>query len=210
MEMKKPEDFGIFLNKLDIDVTSNRKVESPFGLTAEECIDFANEDIKGDSKKDIVNAISNTKRAIENRVDHLLFAFGFLNLVKKGDFPDKLELLNEIGIIAPKILRKVNKIRNLLEHQYKVPNKGEVEDAIDVALLFLEATRKYIYYFIDECGLYDEERRISMEFNDKREMVIEIISRTSNKIENLSLSYKQAAFVDWLKLFIYMGYYSGK
>ncbi|MEA2075447.1 MAG: hypothetical protein U9O85_06905 [Euryarchaeota archaeon] len=41
------------------------------------------------------------------------------------------------GIIAPQILKKINDKRNLLEHEFKKPSLEQVEDALDVATLFI-------------------------------------------------------------------------
>jgi hypothetical protein len=50
-------------------------------------------------------------------------------------------------------LNKINKKRNLLEHEYKNPSIEEVEDALDVAILFINYTNKYISSAMIECEL---------------------------------------------------------
>jgi uncharacterized protein YutE (UPF0331/DUF86 family) len=200
MEIKKPEDYGLVSSNLQMDAASNIEVAPPFDLKAEDFLSFAEQDIEGCERKDIINAISNAKRAIENRVDHLLFAFGYPILEEKWDFPTKLEILNKVGIIAPRILRKINKIRNLLEHQYKLPNKDEVEDAIDVAILFLESTKKFIYDFVDEYECYDEEKHVAIKFVNHKEIAVEIVDRKS--ANTFSLNHKEPTFCDWLKFII--------
>ena len=107
--------------------------------------------MNGGQKQDFMQEIiSNGKRAIENRMDSIFYKFGYFKLSKKWNFPDKIERLNELNIIAPRILIKINKVRNFLEHEYKIPKKEEAEDALDVAILFLESTkifvRKFVYY----------------------------------------------------------------
>ena len=63
---------------------------------------------------------------------------------KKKDwkFPSKMKELNQVGVVAPRILRKINKTRNLLEHEYTLPSKEKVEDAMDVAILFITYTNR--------------------------------------------------------------------
>jgi len=92
--------------------------------------------------KSWINALGNAKRAIECRIDTLLYNYCLHKKSEKEGwfFPKKIEVLRELGIAAPNILKKINKKRNELEHQYVKPTKGDVEDAIDVAELFLNAT----------------------------------------------------------------------
>jgi len=120
--------------------------QKPFEIKPEKFLSFAKSDLKQKLKRGSINALSNVKRAIDCQLDSLLIVLGFYKKAKKENwnFPYKLEFLNKIGIIAPSILRKINKQRNLLEHEYRFPKKEEVEDAIDITDLFLTATNKFI------------------------------------------------------------------
>lgn len=53
------------------------------------------------------------------------------------NFPNKIKFMQKGGIIAPQILKKINDKRNLLEHEFKKPSLEQVEDALDVATLFI-------------------------------------------------------------------------
>ena len=53
--------------------------------------------------------------------------------------------MNSIGVISPGILKKINRKRNFLEHEYIYPSKEEVEDALDVAKLFVAYTNRYLF-----------------------------------------------------------------
>ena len=203
MAMKTPKDYGLVSSNVEMDAAGSTEVDSPFDLKAEDFLSFAEEDVKGDKDKDIINALSNAKRAIENRMDHLLYAFGYPILEEHWNFPEKIDMLNNLGIIAPRILRKINTIRNLLEHEYKLPNKAEVEDAIDVAILFLESTKKFIYQFVADFTCYDKEHRLNLEFKDHREIKIWIISPED---EVFSITYKDSTFCDWLRFLIESAY----
>lgn len=76
MEIKLPADYGFDSHDVNVVGSSSSSIESPFALTAEKFLKFAEEDIRGYNEKDLVNAVSNVKRAIENRVDLLHYAFG--------------------------------------------------------------------------------------------------------------------------------------
>ncbi len=144
-------------------ITSNQKIETSFKITSNEYLDFAIIDIEKSDTRNIVNALSNAKRAIDSRIDTLLVGFTYYNTAqsKRWGVPTKLERLSKFGIIAPRILLKLNKKRNLLEHQFIIPSYEEVEDFIDVASLFIYATDSLVYQFpisgviiSDDCNPY--------------------------------------------------------
>jgi hypothetical protein len=91
-----------------------------------------------------VNALSNAKRALECQIDSLMLAFELEELARKWNFPKKIEALSKVGIIAPRVLAKINRHRNEMEHAYCCPSLEAVADFVDVAALFLEATRIHI------------------------------------------------------------------
>ena len=101
--------------------------------------------------------LTNAKRAIDSQIDKV---FGCFGLKKPRNFPQKLIGLNEIGLIAPRIINKVSTLRNKLEHEYKLPEVEQVEDAIDVANLFVFALDSILYTFPDHfiIGIFLENR----------------------------------------------------
>lgn len=100
--------------------------------------------MKTKEKKSYINALSNAKRVIESQIDFILFILGYFNRAKKQNwnFPHKIEFIKSLGVISPNILMKINRMRNLLEHEYMYPSKDDVENSIDVAELFLDATER--------------------------------------------------------------------
>jgi len=126
-------------DKLTRRTQQNLKV---YEICAEEFLEFAKEDSKRKDLKSRINALGNAKRAIECRIDTLLYNYCLHKKSEKEGwfFPKKIEVLRELGIAAPNILKKINKKRNELEHQYIKPNEEDVDDAIGVAELFLGAT----------------------------------------------------------------------
>lgn len=210
MVVKTPKDYGLVSSNVEIDAWGHIEVDSSFDLKAEDFLSFAEEDIKGNKHKDIINALSNAKRAIENRMDLLLYAFGYPILEERWFFPKKLDMLKDLGIIAPRILGKINTIRNLLEHEYKIPNKAGVEDAIDVAILFLESTKNFIHNFVDDFNCYDKHNHVSIGFIKHTELKISIVSwkeKGSPIAENkFTVTYKDSTFRDWLRFLIENAY----
>ena len=160
----------IDLHKLRIEGFVTDDIKVPFELTARDFLDFASDDVKGQSMRDTVNAISNIKRSIDCLFDSLLFAVNFLEESKRGrwTFPEKMKFLGEIGIITPYILNRINSARNLLEHEFKKPVRKDVETAYDVAVLLYYATVRFTKEFVEELGLKTEDEKWSLHMNVNR------------------------------------------
>jgi len=135
------------------------EIEIPFELKSSDFLNFAHSDLEFSDEHHLINSLSNCKRAIECQIDALLFSLGlFEKSKKKGwNFHKKTEILNDVGILSPRILKKINKERNSLEHDYLKPDPEKVEDAVDVAKLFLNYTDRYLKaaitsfcFFIDD------------------------------------------------------------
>ena len=119
--------------------------ESPYPKTY---LDFAYADLEErDSERSRVNSVSNAKRALHYQVDLISDAYGYQNLKGNNSFPEKLDFCVRCGIVGPKILRKLNRLRNAVEHDYYIPNRDEAEDYVDIIELFLSATDYFIYKF---------------------------------------------------------------
>lgn len=127
-----------------------QQVLRTYGICAEDFLGFAKKDSEGQGLRSRINALGNAKRAIECRVDTILYNFCLQKKREKEhwNFPDKIEVLRKLGIVAPDILRKITNKRNLLEHQYIKPTRENINDAIGVAELFLNATdeRAIVHY----------------------------------------------------------------
>ncbi len=125
---------------------SDEPFSIPFDLKSEDFIKFVEADLKNTDRRTLVNALGNIKRSIDCRLDSLLFLFGYYKKIKKENwsFPRKIKLLEDLQIITPRILSKINTKRNKLEHEYKVPNQEEVQDALDIANLFILSTEKFL------------------------------------------------------------------
>lgn len=107
-------------------------------------LSFAKQDLQdGHTSRNLVNSIANAKRALHLRLEDLCLGFGAGNLKKLKRFPKLIEYVQSCGIVAPGVLRRLNELRNDVEHDYKVPELTEVEIYIDVTELFLSATDRW-------------------------------------------------------------------
>tara|TARA_R110001583_G_scaffold18574_1_gene73774 strand:+ start:557 stop:1192 length:636 start_codon:yes stop_codon:yes gene_type:complete len=145
-EFPLPEQYSDF----DTPYKNTEWVNYESDRTALDYFDFALKDFEsGDGERFKINAFSNAKRALHLQVETLANAFGFKKAFnnKTPNFHDYLKYCNKCGVITPRILKKLNKIRNAVEHDYYSPTKDEVENIIDVVELFLAATERYIFQF---------------------------------------------------------------
>lgn len=107
-------------------------------------LNFAIEDRKSDDLRGLANSFGNMKKALHLRIDMLLQQYGLLYHYRKSNFPKKLDLLNCIGILPTTIARNLNVERNLLEHEYIIPESKRVDEAIDVVQLIYMASQTFL------------------------------------------------------------------
>ena len=127
-----------------------------FEITPKEFLNFSKQDFKANDQRGNINALTNAKRAIDCQTDKILACFGFdiKELPKinneyiifinpqlyKTDLPHKLKLLQALDLAPAGIIADVRTIRNKLEHEYKQFSDKEVQNAIQLADLFINAT----------------------------------------------------------------------
>jgi len=130
-------------------------------------LEFSRKDLKEDDlTRSWVNSVGNSKRALHLQVEIICKIFGWDSLYTKKiiGFPEKINFLEKCGIISPRILAKINKNRNKIEHDYYFPSSDEAEDYADIVELFMSATDQYIERFPSsrELELMDDEHHKSL------------------------------------------------
>jgi hypothetical protein len=119
-----------------------------FETNPEDFLEYAKQDIGDGGERSLINAISNAKRAIDCQTDRVLKCLGFET--KRMTFSAKFKLFQDLGLITPRIVRKVVGTRNYLEHEYRLPGRERTRDAIDVATLYIDATNSVLQAFPEE------------------------------------------------------------
>lgn len=115
-------------------------LETSTPIKPSEYLSFAEKDFRLGSTRGLVNSLTNSKRAIDCEIFNVLSA---LSIPEPYSFPARLEKLQSLGLLAPRLIRRVVQLRNLLEHQYHKPSASEVEDALDIAAMFMETLKPY-------------------------------------------------------------------
>jgi hypothetical protein len=198
------------IEEVRFDCWNNRDIETPFQIKPNNFLKFADSDLHSTYEHHFVNALSNIKRAIDCQVDSLLFGFALFEESKKrfANFPQKIEVLNSLGIISPRILQKVNKKRNLLEHEYVKPVDDDVEDAYDIATLFIVYTDKFLFKALVECNVINKKQDENIEFVlDYRAKKLALFNEVWENKEIIKkplveLTPDLKEYIDYLKLFL--------
>lgn len=118
-------------------------------LSARNLLDFAIADLKdGDvaasaSPRHLVNALSNAKKALHLRLEDVCLGFGCGSLKSVKSFPKLIAYARNCGVVAPRVLERLNSRRNMVEHEFDVPKKEDVENFVDVVQLFLAVTDRW-------------------------------------------------------------------
>jgi hypothetical protein len=149
----------------------------PAGYGAEHEIDVSPEQFLLQAERDFeaggntrrLNSLTNSKRAMLAQLDTLIARVGYDP--RKMKTKEKWNLLRDIGFIAPRILRRISDSRNKLEHEYRVPSDGEVEDALDLASLFIESSHRGIGSF--SLGNRSEYRDGRCDFRFRNELSLD-------------------------------------
>jgi hypothetical protein len=139
-------------------VSGGRSLSGSFGIDPSEFLQQAQDDLEVGDNSAKLNAITNAKRAIQSQIDQVLLCFGFLP--KTLNTKTKFKLIAELGFVAPRMLRRVTDARNLLEHEYERPTQGQVEEAVDLTSLFVEASQRHVFIFEGDFFIGNKEDQV--------------------------------------------------
>ncbi|MCQ4086990.1 hypothetical protein [Saccharibacillus sp. JS10] len=100
-----------------------------FDLFARDYLRFAEEGLNDGSNASLINCVSNLKRAMDCQIDTFFHAINLYKYIhdKNLKFEKKLVFIEDIGLFSSRSLRKLNTIRNKMEHLYEVPKIIEIE-----------------------------------------------------------------------------------
>lgn len=185
-------------------------IDTAFETMPSEFIGFAENDLQSTFAHKYINALSNSKRALDCQADRLLKLFGYYQEAKDKfwGFPKKLELIQRFEILAPRVLNKINKTRNLMEHQYIKPNAAQVEDFLDIVSLFIASTEHYASNFISYVDYINETNdefenlaEVSFTVDSKKEKLIikTILLKPKKKDIKIEINRKDPEYIDILK-----------
>jgi hypothetical protein len=138
--------------------SGGRELVDDVDLNPTDFLERAEEDYELGGSASLLNSITNAKRAIHCQIDQTLTSLGFNS--KRWNLPQKIDMLNRLGFIAPRILKRVTDARNVLEHEYSAPTIQQIEESLDLAALFLGATNRYLENFGDEFSIGNRDEQV--------------------------------------------------
>lgn len=190
-----------FLHQNNLFVVEDRKtsMKYPFEIDANEFLNFAEADFASELPHKYVNALANIKRALDCQVLSIFLSLGIpVKKFKKMGLERKLQIMQKLGLVSPRILNKVTAIRNLMEHEFTNPDKELVTDMKDVVSLFIAYTNTIMMNFSDEIvvALQDDNfepgsQEVKLSLNPDKHL-LEISSNFSS--EKIILSPKDDDF----------------
>jgi HEPN domain-containing protein len=136
-------------------VSGGSELNSDFEPNAEDILQAAEDDFE---LNDYAGALTSAKRAISCQIDDVLECLGYP--WRRKQLREKLDLIARCGFAAPRILKRVNDARNLLEHEYVHPTSETTEEALDIATLFVNATRRHFQMFMGEFYVGNDGERV--------------------------------------------------
>lgn len=159
------QDVYNLLDDPDFKVTGSSyyQIETSFEIKPTDFLGFAEMDLESQYSHKDINALSNAKRALDCQLDSLLYTFGLYQNAQEENwnFPKKIGIIKELGIVAPRVLERINRVRNLMEHEFVRPKSEQVTDFIDIVSLFFAATNNYLNKLNESCSfqiLRDQEQ----------------------------------------------------
>lgn len=191
--------------------TSWDEISYPVKTTPRVYLDFAIKDfescISPKHNRILVNSLSNAKRALHLQVETIAKAFGF-SKPKRGfpNFHSYLGFCERCGVVTPRILKKLNTVRNAVEHDYYIPSETETEDFIDVVELFLAATDRFIYQFPLEIEWLPRKVNESIHFTfdyitlKPNTGLLRLVSYSDELNESLEINPTMDEYFVWLKV----------
>jgi hypothetical protein len=118
-----------------------------------------------------INCILHLKRALDCQLDLFFFTLGFSDYLKKKNLGinSKLQFLQSVGVIKSRTIARFNKMRNKIEHHYKIPDVEDVEvyfDLISALIANIEMTLASLYskmVFSDP----DKNLKVKIQYNSE-------------------------------------------
>ncbi len=190
-------------------------LKTDFDILPQDFISYAEVDLTSSYEHNIINALSNSKRALDCQLDILLLSFGYYKKSQKDQwsFPKKIDLMNKLGLIAPRVLKKINKQRNLLEHQFVKPKRESVEDFLDITMLFIASTDRYSlnYYptvwlknktFNKKYGLFSDYKNSKIKIEIYPYNKGSYVSEAKHMIKSFELTTADQKYNEVLKIYL--------
>ena len=166
-----------YLTYAEYDASTGSILKFPdFDLLPYDYLEFAENEINSNDISSKINTVSNLKRALECELDTILNILGLnKGSCKKYYFanvPIKLDFVGKVGLVSPRSFKKLNTLRNKIEHEYHVPSDDEIDSFYDLVFTLISAIDGFILFFGSSKDLdfaiemEDEKFGLSVTYNE--------------------------------------------
>lgn len=133
------------LDRLDYDAGGGSYPDLPsFDLRAQDYLAFAESELNAfllnnGGHGHLINCVAHLKRAADCQLDTFLHVFNLYRVFRDRNlkFEKKLDFLASAGVFSSRSLRRLNTIRNQMEHEFAAPEVGEIEVYYDLVVAFV-------------------------------------------------------------------------
>lgn len=188
-----------------------------FELMPSDYMQFAEEELELIEKypeniRSKINSILHLKRALDCQMDIFFHAFGLHEYIKRKNLGinTKLEFFKELGLINSRVIKRFNKIRNRIEHSYKIPEIPEVEVYYDLINSVISNIDKVIHSVATTSGNIvqglEDDRVLEVVYERRKDPSIrfKVINENGEIFEGDStIEDSREEFIYCLKVFIY-------
>lgn len=143
------EYLNTYFESLKMDGSGGSAIKFPeYDLTPHDYLSFVDNENIHTNQANQINTITNLKRALECQLDTLLFILG-LNTYKiySHNIPKKLDFMDNLGLLTKGAFKKLNTIRNQIEHKYYLPNRDELDTFYDLTFSLINSIEWFILSF---------------------------------------------------------------
>lgn len=128
-----------------------------YDLFPSDYLEFADQEIKSYKEtsdiKYLINSILHLRRALDCQIDIFLFVFRLTKITEKRNLgmTSKLTFLKEARIVNSRVLDRFNRLRNIIEHDYKIPEISDIEVYFDLITSFISNIELAIFSITSHC-----------------------------------------------------------
>ena len=136
-----PEDILTAIKTIPVNGATTCDLLKDVWISPSTYIAWAQKNLESNDDCGFSGALCHSKRAVCRIIDGLLFGNHLRYIIRKT-YPERIQLLNDIGIKVPDIVHDlIIDPRNKLEHDYIPPNRQQAEHSVQLAQVFLDAIR---------------------------------------------------------------------
>ena len=114
-----------------------RSSASDWQIEARQSLRFAEDELDKGTPQSVINAVSHLKRAADWQLEKFVEYYNLRPRKGSLSVPRKLQFLEDAGLFSARSLRRLNEIRNRLEHDFEHPKLPDLAIYYDLVQAFV-------------------------------------------------------------------------